>query len=153
MLSVSDDEVSSDNSEGVANVLKFVGNKLGMSLVKATSMKVPKAYDVGDRRDTELLADAKQAKTFMRKQTALVKQKDTTKTHFKGLKRALQKEMKKKDSFYDFEDDAAINKESKVKEQLIEKNYATVMKLVDCTEGEEITNERQTLKWNVQYPN
>lgn len=61
--------------------------------------------------------------------------------------------MKKKDSFYDFEDDKALNKESKVKEQLIEKNYATVMKLVDCTEGEEITNERQAIKWNVQYPN
>lgn len=37
LMMVSDDEASSDNSEGAANMLKFVGNKLGVSLVKATS--------------------------------------------------------------------------------------------------------------------
>ena len=46
---------------------------------------------MGDRRDTELLADAKNKKIYLRKQTALVKQKDTTKTHFKNLKTALNK--------------------------------------------------------------
>jgi hypothetical protein len=39
-------------------------------------------------------------------------------------------------------------KETNVKEQLVEKNYATQMKLVDCSEGDDIVAERQIVKWS-----
>jgi len=68
-------EESSDDNDHAANMLKFVGNKLGLTLAKTHSFHLPKQLDLASRRDTELLNEAK-VKIFMKKQAAIIKHKD-----------------------------------------------------------------------------
>lgn len=77
MIKEESGEESSDNDTQAANLMKFVGQKLGMTLVKkSVSTKVlPKELDLANRRDTELLADAK-VKLFLKKQPVMYKKKE-----------------------------------------------------------------------------
>ena len=133
-----EDDSMEDDSDFSQEILKFVGQKVGLRLTKKDSISTSLVLK---KSDQELLQAAKVV-TQMRKQTAIFNRSPTKEFGLLSMNKTRGKMMTMHQMQENDEETMQTLK------SLTERNFGMSLQLIDCSKGESITEKLRSTIWN-----